>query len=98
MKRKPPQCEEGFCGEPDGKSGCGKKVFWIVTATGARVPLDPVAPTYVLHILNDASDPPRMRWEPANQEAEQEPAFVSHFATCSAANNFSGRNKEARRG
>jgi hypothetical protein len=92
MKRKPPQCEEGAC------EGCGNRILWIVTATGARVPLDPVAPTYVLHVLNDAADPPRMRWEPANQEADQEPSFVSHFATCSAANNFSGRNKEARRG
>lgn len=92
MKRKPPQCDEAACEK------CGKRILWITTATGARVPLDPVAPTYQL-LLRDSLEPDQPltgRWVRGNAEEDPEPSFVSHFATCSAASNFSGRNKEKR--
>lgn len=88
MKRIPLGADEGAC------RSCGKRVFWIVAANGSRVPLDAVAPTYQLEVINDASDPPRFRWVRVNEEDTQEPAFVNHFATCANASEHSRRPEE----
>ena len=78
-----PGADEATC------SGCGKRVLWILTKEGKRVPLDPTPPTYGLHVLNDAADPPTFEWRRTNGKDVQEPVFVSHFATCTKANDFS---------
>ncbi len=80
----PPGADEGVC------KGCGKRILWIKTDDGKRVPLDPVPPTYVsfgaggMHVGRDTAPSGWHRSE----------AMESHFATCSKANEFSGRNKE----
>lgn len=89
MKTLPPGATEAAC------EGCGKRIWWIATNTGTRVPLDPVAPTYQI-LLRDSVEPDQPltgRWVRANAEGDAEPALVSHFATCPAANQFSGRNR-----
>jgi hypothetical protein len=64
---------------------CGKMlVFAVNRQTGARVPLDTVAPTFTVEINGEAS-----------LMAERSPAYVSHFATCPAANEF-GRKAKAK--
>lgn len=76
---------------------CGKRILWIVTDEGTRVPLDPVPPVYAL------------RWTPATRMGEHPspswqrttptfPAYVSHFATCPNPKPFSGRNRTPRDG
>jgi hypothetical protein len=66
--------------------GCGKQVLFVaaVAKDGKRVtvPLDPVAPVYVR--LQDGEG--GSFWA---QDTSRE-LLVSHFATCSQANRFSG--------
>lgn len=61
--------------------GCGKSIMFGKTVDGKIVPLDPVPPVYVW------SDPDRA-W------VREKNAFVSHFATCSKANDFSASKKQ----
>ena len=61
---------------------CGKRIVWAKTPEGKVVPLDPVAPTYDVR-LNLMGD----------QTAERSSAYVSHFATCPNANDFSGKGR-----
>lgn len=64
---------------------CGKPlVFGVNKETGARVPLDTVAPTFAVETNGEAS-----------LIATRADAYVSHFATCPAANQF-GRNAKAK--
>ena len=65
--------------------GCGRPVVWasIIKADGTRgtVPLDPSAPVYV--------EKPMQGW------VRDTSAMVSHFATCSHANDFgSGKRRD----
>lgn len=71
--------------------GCGRKVMFVTTVDGKKVPLDPSAPVY--HRVHDP-DSGKAFWI---QESGGE-AMVSHFATCSHANEFSGRNRAAKGG
>lgn len=65
----------------DGKcGGCGKKVIWGTSETGARVPLDPVPPVY--RIVGAAS----VGYAKLVRDKQ---AYVSHFSTCPSANQFS---------
>jgi hypothetical protein len=67
--------------------GCGRQIIWALNPdTGKRVPLDAVAPVYFLI--------ERSREEGGN-ECVPAPAhtYVTHFATCSKANEFSGPKK-----
>lgn len=69
--------------------GCGREIVWALNSeTGKRVPLDPMAPVYFL-IERSRED--------GGNECQRAPAqmYVSHFATCPQANDFSGsRRKE----
>jgi len=64
--------------------GCGKPIVWadIVDEsgiiTGKKVPLDPKPPVYVFD---------------GNNAERHRSAMVSHFATCSKANDFIGSKK-----
>lgn len=70
--------------------GCGKKILWARTSDGRRIPLDPSAPVYVL--LSDAEcgdqNGPVVILHPAADRKLKGP-WVSHFATCPQANQFS---------
>lgn len=69
--------------------GCGKPVLFVTTINArgeqVNVPLDPVAPVYVRQRDGDGG----AVWA---QDTSRE-LLVSHFATCSHANDFSGRNR-----
>ncbi len=66
--------------------GCGRGILWAQNmANGKMIPLDPGAIVYEL-----TSAP-----EGDATCARAEPRFkVSHFATCTAANQFSGKNRK----
>lgn len=67
--------------------GCGKEIIWGVTADGKRIPLDKTAPVYVQdHSFESADGEPVVR-RPGT-------AWVSHFATCPKANDFSAVRKK----
>jgi hypothetical protein len=69
---------EGVC------RGCGRKILWIEWG-GRKIPLDAVAPCYVRLVDKETRDEV---WAQGKGHA-----FVSHFATCRQANQFSGRNR-----
>lgn len=65
--------------------GCGRPIVWGVTVDGKRIPLDPSAPTY--RVCRADGD--------GTVEVERtEAVFVSHFATCSQADMFSGSHRK----
>lgn len=66
--------------------GCGKPVIFVRTAEGKTVPLDPVAPIFVRERDGDGG----ALWAQDRGDS----VFVSHFATCSRANDFSGRGRK----
>lgn len=57
---------------------CGRKIVWATTTDGKKIPLDPVAPVYEI--------------DPVNPDTceRTKTAYVSHFATCKFASDFSG--------
>ena len=63
--------------------GCGKEILWVVTVRG-KMPLDPRPPVYEIgeevNGVLPASRIPR--------------CYVSHFATCPKANDFSASKKK----
>lgn len=63
--------------------GCGRSIFWALNPiSGKRVPLDPKPPVY------------RIQMDTGQVFAHQDKqAFVSHFATCPNANDFSGSGR-----
>jgi hypothetical protein len=65
--------------------GCGRKILWATGPNGKPIPLDAVAPVYAVKPGLSALDGPT---------AERLPdAYVTHFATCSKANEFSAGKK-----
>ncbi len=64
--------------------GCGKDIVWGVLANGIRVPLDPRPPVYRTGTL---------RGDGTVNIARDTEALVTHFATCSEANAFSGKRR-----
>jgi len=66
--------------------GCGLSIVWATDPDGKKIPLDPRPPVYNVDGLG-----------PGDPVCERNrAAMVSHFATCSAANEFSrGRRKRA---
>lgn len=68
-------------------TGCGKKITWIETDTGAKVPLDASAPVYGKTAAG--------LWMlfPVADRRDRGPA-VSHFSTCPKASDFSGSKKK----
>lgn len=69
--------------------GCGAEIIWAKNENNKMIPLDAKAPVYVLTMRDDTT----MDGEARCQIAEKGRAFVSHFATCSKANEFSGSKK-----
>jgi hypothetical protein len=65
--------------------GCGKKILWAKLGSGGSVPLDPVPPVYRL-TLDDNSNFVAFRAE--HDVNVGDAFFVSHFATCPRANDF----------
>jgi hypothetical protein len=65
--------------------GCGRAIVWAInTRDGKPIPLNPSAPVFAVQEVAGV------------KHATQTGAgmfLVSHFATCSAANSFSGRNR-----
>lgn len=67
-------------------AGCGRLIVWGTTPEGKRIPLDPAATVYSVSLEGIC---------------EKIGGFmVTHFATCRAANEFSGsrRREESGRG
>jgi len=60
--------------------GCGKTIIWGQTPDGKKIPLDPVAPTYTIMGPGPDGNPVAIR---------ASSTYVSHFATCPKANEFS---------
>jgi hypothetical protein len=60
--------------------GCGKTIVWGETEDGKRIPLDPKPPVYRFN---------------EHGKLERVDASVTHFATCSAANDFSASKRKA---
>lgn len=66
--------------------GCGKPMNWgIDQDSGAKVPLDPIAPVYEIGALDEATNAFSVKRVRASHA-------VSHFATCPQAKQFSGKN------
>ena len=68
--------------------GCGKTIIWGKTHDGKRIPLDPSAPIYGVNVAT--TDGPVVCLIPAADRKNQGP-WVSHFATCPKASQFSRR-------
>lgn len=67
--------------------GCGAEIIWAKNENGKMIPLDAKAPVYALIIGQNIRD--------ARCEKSHSPrAYVTHFATCSKANEFSGSKKK----
>ena len=64
--------------------GCGKPILWATDEKGTRHPLDPRAPVYS---FNGGDLDGEFKVHRA------EGCFVSHFATCPKASDFSGSKK-----
>lgn len=73
--------------------GCGKGVIWGIDAEGTRIPLDPIPAVYT---LSGFPAPNTTQQMPAVEvaRAKRDEFMVSHFATCKAANKFSGSNTD----
>ena len=72
--------------------GCGKKLYWGITEDGKTIPLDAVAPVYYVKLgMNE-----NKKNGTEKIEIFREPnAFVTHFATCPKANQFSKGGQNA---
>ena len=63
--------------------GCGKPIIWGETRSGKKIPLDPKPPMY------------SFEKEGAKQViVRRNDIYVSHFATCSNANDFSASKSD----
>lgn len=67
--------------------GCGKKILWGITRQGKQIPLDPKPPVYLV------KGNPRDGHQPLEIERLRH-VYVSHFATCPKANDFSNQSKK----
>lgn len=73
--------------------GCGKRIVWGISKDGKRIPLDPKPPVYdVLRITELDVHWPRVEMDTVPVVRNEE-AYVSHFATCPNASDFSGKNR-----
>lgn len=68
--------------------GCGREIVWAETSHGKKVPLDPKA--LVFSVVQEGSK--LIAVKPIGMPSER--WMVSHFATCPAAADFSGRNRD----
>lgn len=73
--------------------GCGKEIVWGLDEEDKPIPLDPRPPIYEVRMAGGKARCERMR-ETMNQNLERGGVpMVSHFATCSHANDFSRGKK-----
>lgn len=72
--------------------GCGKRIVWGVTPEGKKIPLDPVAPVYRIAENTGGALPSEAPVYRARGDGHD--YLISHFATCPAANQFSGSRRE----
>lgn len=69
--------------------GCGKKIIWAEKQDGTKVPLDPSPPVYILMRWKDTlTGTWKYRCDQSNE------VYVSHFSTCTHANDFSSSAKK----
>lgn len=61
--------------------GCGAPIVWGLTPEGKRIPLDPKPPVYAYEADNGNC-----------LQVKAATVYVTHFATCPKANDFSGKN------
>lgn len=64
---------------------CGKEILWAIGEQGQKIPLDAKAPVYILTGEGGLMGPRCKR---------EKKAYVTHFATCKNANEFSASKKE----
>lgn len=67
------------------KSSTGREIIWGNTEEGKKIPLDPIAPVYETLDRTVLMD--------KGQFVRRAVAYVSHFSTCSHANDFSSSRK-----
>ena len=72
--------------------GCGKTILWGVDEKGRRIPLDPHAPVYHVMSFNAATQ----TYAVERAGGERPINYVSHFATCPKANEFSSSKQKDR--
>ena len=62
--------------------GCKKEIVWGILLNGKKIPLDPRPPTYFYSMIDE--------------KAKRAPVgtYVTHFATCPKANDFSSSKKK----
>ncbi len=74
--------------------GCGKRIYWAQTADGSRIPLDAVAPVYLVTNVAQGAQPDELKEQLKVRELmceRSKAAFVSHFVTCPQRSQFSKR-------
>ena len=69
--------------------GCGRKIAFAVSDEGKTIPLD-MAPVYVLRTSPETGVE---IWQRDGIGDTERMAFTSHFATCSAASQFSASKR-----
>ena len=70
--------------------GCNRKGVWVQDEDGVKILLDAVAPTYTIALEKDQpSSGPLLATRANPGDPKHGQAFVSHFATCPKAGEFS---------
>ena len=83
----PAEVQDDLMGKAEPRcKGCGKKIFWIQTPEGKKIPLDLASPVY---LITDKIKSLGTRSDPQGDYVYA----VSHFSTCSKANDFSASKK-----
>lgn len=72
--------------------GCHKEIVWGKTIDGKFIPLDPKAPVYEMD-CDERTDPNIPQKEDSIPINRTHSAYVTHFATCPKANDFSASRK-----
>lgn len=90
-------------------STCGAQLLWVTSPAGKNLPVDaiakalvPVAPGVTRGVtaysLDYATEPPQAKaiagkWVMVESSPYTRPGYVSHFATCTHPERYSGRRK-----
>ena len=73
---------------------CEAEIFWARTATNKAMPVD-IGPRADGNVVLVHTDPPEVRVLRGGEQVDG-PRYVSHFATCSHANQHRRRGKRIR--